>query len=200
MKQNIATKIIQWFKSIFLGDNREPWYNRNFTELLLFILIVVIKRLFLPLHGPLTDFQKIIMVLLFFITFVWLLLIVLDLHKPIWLKTFASLWILFELFYALYFYSNADWKNLTLVFLNKSVMEGQWTLMFQGLKTTLILALFSIVLSTLLGLLLAILREMKNKVITALIIGYLNFFRVMPIIVILMFIYFGLPSLNIYFD
>lgn len=157
--------------------------------------------LLLPDPGTeLNLFQKGVIVLIVSISLIWLFAILLDKLKPIWLQSIAPMLLFIEIFLIVYFYSGGDFDNLAFVFANEKVMDGQWGMLFQGLKMTIILALFSIVFSTLGGLLLAILRAMNNKIISAIIIAYLTFFRVMPLLVILMFIYFGLPSLNIYLD
>ena len=79
-------------------------------------------------------------------------------------------------------------------------MEGQWSLLFSGLWVTLEIALVAIILSTLFGLLVALIRIGNNKVLNMLLIAYLEFCRATPIIVALIVVYFGLPFLNVTFS
>ena len=86
------------------------------------------------------------------------------------------------------------------IFFNIEVMEGQWSLLFSGLWVTLEIALVAIILSTLFGLLVALIRIGNNKVLNMLLIAYLEFCRATPIIVALIVVYFGLPFLNVTFS
>lgn len=86
------------------------------------------------------------------------------------------------------------------IFFNMDVMEGQWGLLFSGLWVTLEIAAVSIVLSTIFGLFVAILRVQEGKLLGALLIGYLEFCRAIPIVVALIVVYFGLPFLNVTFS
>jgi polar amino acid transport system permease protein len=61
-------------------------------------------------------------------------------------------------------------------------------------------AVVSIFFGTLIGLFLAVLRRFNNRLLNTIIILYVNFYRAMPIIVFLLFIYYGLPALNILLD
>lgn len=91
-------------------------------------------------------------------------------------------------------------KDLPQIFFNMDVMEGQWSLLFSGLWVTLKIALVSIVLSTLFGLLVALMRIGEDKLLNAILVGYLEFCRAIPIVVALIVVYFGLPFLNITFS
>lgn len=86
------------------------------------------------------------------------------------------------------------------IFFNIEVMEGQWSLLFSGLWVTLEIALVAIILSTLFGLFVALIRIGNNKVLNMLLIAYLEFCRATPIIVALIVVYFGLPFLNVTFS
>lgn len=66
-------------------------------------------------------------------------------------------------------------------------------LLFEGLLKTLELAVYSIVLSTIFGLLFGIVRTSKNKVLIFVSRLYIELFKVIPIIVWLFLAFFGLP-------
>lgn len=69
----------------------------------------------------------------------------------------------------------------------------------EGIKNTLIIALFSVVLGTLFGTLMAMLRMSKVKPLRYLATAYIEFIRGTPLMVQLMFIFYGLPMTGIVF-
>lgn len=93
-----------------------------------------------------------------------------------------------------------SFSDLPRIFFNMDVMEGQWSLLFSGMWVTLEIALISIVLSTVLGLFVALIRIGEDKLLNAFLIAYLEFCRATPIVVALIVVYFGLPFLNVTFS
>ncbi len=69
----------------------------------------------------------------------------------------------------------------------------------QGVANTLIIAFFAVLLGTLLGTLLAVLKMGKFKPTRWLASAYIEFIRGTPLMIQLMFIFYGLPMLNITF-
>jgi His/Glu/Gln/Arg/opine family amino acid ABC transporter permease subunit len=96
--------------------------------------------------------------------------------------------------------SEFNFDEIRHIFFNMQVMEGQWGLLFSGLWVTVQIAVVSIILSTIFGLLVAILRIHSNVFTNAVLIAYLEFCRATPIVVALIVVYFGLPFLNITFS
>ena len=76
-------------------------------------------------------------------------------------------------------------------FFNLEVMYKSRYLLWLGFKVTLQLSFVSLVFAALLGLFLAFLRSIKNRVVTGLIIVYVDLFRALPTIVLFMLVYFG---------
>lgn len=107
---------------------------------------------------------------------------------------FSVLGILLLLFLR-YNVSNGD--EINNLFFNVAVIKKAWPYLALGFKTTIYLAVSAAILSTIIGLMLAIFRSFDNKVLNFFIIAYVDFFRAIPIIVLLMLIYYGLPFLNI---
>ena len=70
---------------------------------------------------------------------------------------------------------------------------------FDGVKNTLILAALSVVLGAVFGTLLAIMRMCKIKPLKWLAVAYIEFFRGTPLMVQLMFIFYGLPMIGVTF-
>ena len=56
-----------------------------------------------------------------------------------------------------------SFSDLPRIFFNMDVMEGQWSLLFSGMWVTLEIAVISIVLSTVLGLFVALIRIGEDK-------------------------------------
>ena len=82
-------------------------------------------------------------------------------------------------------------------FFNASVISQSLPLILSGFGITVLVSLLVIVVGLGLGLLLTIVRTMEVRVVNALIIAYVDFFRTMPQLVVLVLIYFGLPYLDI---
>ena len=71
------------------------------------------------------------------------------------------------------------------------------TFFAEGIKNTLIIAFFSVVLGTIFGTLMAMLRMSKVKPLRYLATAYIEFIRGTPLMVQLMFIFYGLPMTGI---
>jgi len=78
-------------------------------------------------------------------------------------------------------------------FLNIDVMYRSRIILLMGLKNTVLLALASLVFASLLGLFLAVLRELRNRPLNLLIIAYVDLFRALPTIVLFMIVYYMTP-------
>ncbi len=75
-------------------------------------------------------------------------------------------------------------------FTNNVIKEQRYLLLLSGLKTTLMIAALSAVLGTLLGMLTCAMRISRHGVLRALAGGYINLFRGVPVLVVLMFTYY----------
>lgn len=69
----------------------------------------------------------------------------------------------------------------------------------EGVKNTLIIALFAVVLGTVLGTLMALLRMSRFKPARAIATAYIEFVRGTPLMIQLMFVFYGLPMTGIQF-
>ena len=83
------------------------------------------------------------------------------------------------------------------LFFNLEVIEKAWPYLKMGFWTTVSLSLCSALLSTTIGVALAVFQSFNNRVLNFFIVAYVDFFRAIPLIVLLMLIYYGLPFLNI---
>ncbi len=70
-------------------------------------------------------------------------------------------------------------------------------LLWTGLQTTLLLTATSALLAIAVGTLLGVLRVGPNAVLRELSAGYIEFFRNIPLLTVLFFLYFGLPAVDL---
>ncbi len=83
--------------------------------------------------------------------------------------------------------------------LDFSFLSRYWTFYLTGAKNTLLLALFAVVLGTCLGLIIAIARISKNRLLRIVGTAYVEFIRGTPLLVQLFIIYYGLQAIGIRF-
>lgn len=90
--------------------------------------------------------------------------------------------------------------NLIDTFFNAEVLQSTWPLLMQGLLLTIKLSLVIVPLSAILGLLIACVHYQGHRVVNRVILLYVDFFRAFPPLVLLIFIYYGLPFLGAQFN
>lgn len=84
-------------------------------------------------------------------------------------------------------------------FFNIEIMAKSWRIILAGLSNTVQVAVVALVCAALVGLALAVLRGLKNKVLNLLIIIYVDLFRALPTIVLFMLVYYMLPFFGLSF-
>jgi len=84
-------------------------------------------------------------------------------------------------------------------FFNIEIMAKSWRIILAGLSNTVQVAVVALVCAALVGLALAVLRGLKNKVLDLLIIIYVDLFRALPTIVLFMLVYYMLPFFGLSF-
>jgi len=82
-------------------------------------------------------------------------------------------------------------------FLNFSILAEAWPTVLQGFGLTVLISLQVIALGVGAGLGLAVLRSMKLRVMDWLIVGWVDLFRTLPQLVIIIVLYFGMPYLGL---
>ncbi|MGA7279737.1 MAG: amino acid ABC transporter permease [Desulfocapsaceae bacterium] len=120
-----------------------------------------------------------------------------DNKKPEILKMFVALLLIAVLCWLFYRYSGAEWGRLKDFFFNWETLEGNWWILWQGLEVTLLLALISGIGSILTGLLIAVLRTLHSPTLNFFLKIYVDVFRSIPMIVVMVFIFFALPFMGI---
>jgi polar amino acid transport system permease protein len=186
-----------------------PWFRRY--EFLIPALLTILAIMFfaLPAKTLPTGSQWVSIIAIYLVYVFITILILADREKPLWLKNITAMGIIIILGWFFYRYSAARWERLGEVFLNFEVMSKgdmfssgnsitNWQLMGRGLVTALKVFSLSALFGTMLGLFVAVLRELvRDKVLNFFIIAYVDFFRAMPMIVMLLVVYSALPYTGI---
>lgn len=178
-------------------DSALPWYRRKTVLFSAFIGLILIGSFFLPMKGSLNFAQTTLALSIFLATMVLTIIVLIDRTKTPFVQGLFTTFLILQIAYAIYAYSGANFGNMGHVFFNRQVMQGNWHLFLEGLVVTIQIAFFSILFATTLGIILSVFRMMHNKMITAAIVVYVNLLRAVPPIVIIFFIYYALPTLNI---
>lgn len=82
-------------------------------------------------------------------------------------------------------------------FFNLSVMAKAWPTVLQGFGLTVLVSILVIALGLGLGLGLAVLRSMRLRVADVCIVAYVDLFRTLPQLVIIIVLYFGMPYIGL---
>ena len=82
-------------------------------------------------------------------------------------------------------------------FFNLEIVSRVWLYLLRGLGTTALLSLMVVPLGLAGGLAVAVLWSLRRRWLNWALIVYVDFFRAFPPLVLLLFIYFGLPFLGI---
>jgi len=91
-------------------------------------------------------------------------------------------------------------SGLIQTFLNGDVMLRALPMLGRGLVNTIYLAITAIVIGTVCGVLICIARLYGPKVVRLLAVGFIDIFRALPILVVLIVIYYALPFVRIRLD
>lgn len=91
----------------------------------------------------------------------------------------------------------SNWDRFLDTFFNARVMEKYWPDILYGMVVTIELAVLVVIAGITSGLVLALLRALGFRPFNWLLIFVVDVFRALPPLVIIVLIYFGLPSLDI---
>ncbi|MDD7384085.1 MAG: amino acid ABC transporter permease [Actinomycetaceae bacterium] len=79
------------------------------------------------------------------------------------------------------------------------LVTNYWPFFLQGVRATLIIALFTVIFGLILGIVLTLMRLSRFRLLRWPANAYVEFFRDTPLLVQLMFIFYGLPMVGIQF-
>lgn len=80
--------------------------------------------------------------------------------------------------------------------LDFSVVANHWPVFWNGLLVTVLLAALSTIVGTALGIGLALAKQSKNKILQKITGAYCDFFRLIPLLVLLIWVYYALPIIS----
>ena len=92
----------------------------------------------------------------------------------------------------------SQWERFVDTFFNRAVIVQYLPDIFQGIWITLELSILIVIFGTLLGSFLAVLRVYKIFPLSITIIIFADVFRALPPLVLILIVFFGLPSAGIY--
>ncbi len=174
------------------------WLRQPSSVVFSFVLLVGYAFLLLPdkeTASPIVFYASINIFIVLVLAFTGMVLA--DNKKPEILKMFAALLLIAVLCWLFYRYSGAEWGRLKDFFFNWETLEGNWWILWQGLEVTLLLAFISGIGSILTGLLIAVLRTLHSPTLNFFLKIYVDVFRSIPMIVVMVFIFFALPFMGI---
>jgi polar amino acid transport system permease protein len=187
----------------------QPWFRRYELLIPALLINIAIMVFVLPPKSLPSGGQWIGIIASYLIYLILTVLILADREKPLWLKNITALGIVFIFGWFFYRYSAARWERMGQIFFNFEIMSkgdflasgtslSNWELMRGGLFMALRVFSLSALFGSLLGLFIAVVREVVNdKVLNFFIIAYVDFFRAIPMIVMLLVVYSALPFLGI---
>lgn len=174
-----------------------PIIRKNQFILSYLAFLVFFGLFLLPNKGTPQPIELGLVVLYFLLVVVWAAIVLTDELKSDKIKTAIAFGIFIVLAWLYYRYSTARWSEMTQLFFNVGVIKKAWPYLVQGFWTTILLAISAAVVSTVIGLLLAVFRSFNNPVLNFFIVLYVDVFRAIPIIVLMMVIYYAFPFMNI---
>jgi len=119
-----------------------------------------------------------------------------DKSAPLWVQNLSALALIVLAAAAFFRWADADWDRIGYLFFNVEVMSrpGAMMRMLSGLWIAVQVFLFSLILATLLGLFMAVVRSILNDALLNFFIdAYVDVFRAIPPIVLLLVTYSALP-------
>ena len=174
------------------------WVRRPLFLALAFVVLVAYAYFLLPTKDVSPPFW-------FYFSISFFIILVLaysgnilaDRDNPEFLKMTVALLLIAVMCWLFYRYSGAQWDRLREFFFNWEKLEGNWWILRDGLGVTLFLALISAVGSVLVGLLVAVLRAYNSPTLNLFLKTYVDIFRSVPMIVIMVVLFFALPFAGI---
>jgi polar amino acid transport system permease protein len=90
-----------------------------------------------------------------------------------------------------------SWSRFTDAFFKWELIERYFPAIMKGMAVTIEIAAAVVITGIVLGLALAILRAFRLRVLDALIVVFVDVFRALPPLVLVLLVYFGLPNVGI---
>lgn len=187
-----------------LIDNKEKYFVRvfffreNWFIGLLFVTLFLYAAFLLPPTMQKPQGKNAVSVFFFVVLLTSVVFFILTDHrKPLLIKRLMSVGLIIVFCTLFYFYSGAKWNLIITRFFNLEALDGILLIYWSGLKISLILTLSSIGFAVFIGLIIGVLRSLHNPVFEIFLSIYVNVFRSIPLIALMIFIFYALPFLSI---
>jgi polar amino acid transport system permease protein len=92
---------------------------------------------------------------------------------------------------------SGDQSGFVFTFLNLAIAEQYWPNILAGVWITVSVSAAVVVTGTVWGLLLAVLRALEVRAVSLIVVAFADIMRSLPPLIILIVLYFGLPSLGL---
>lgn len=176
------------------------WVRRYEFILATLALLILYAVFLLPGNDASLTYRWVSLGTFLLLALAWSANVLVDRDKPEWLQGLVAFGLVFLLAWLFYRYSGTEWDKLGRSFFNLEKMKGSWPELFAGLLVTLKLAALSAVFSLLIGLAIAVLRSLESQTLNIFMIAYVDLFRSIPMIVLMVVVYYALPYLGIALD
>ena len=181
--------------------SKQPWYWYQKAVFLwgLSAVLVAMALFVLPAAGTKLGLLGWLGILLYIaVCAVPMVVLTLDRRRPQIAGTCAALGFIAVLGLVFYRYSGAQWGLFGQMFFNKELLLETWPILLGGLQNTLLIFICSAILSVTVAPIIAIIRTLNNPIFNFVIDAFVDVFRSLPILVLVIFIYYALPFLEIH--
>lgn len=174
------------------------WYQRNAFLGGLVLFLVLIAVLCIPPVGAPSSWQWMLLVAYMALCAVPMVVTTIDRRRPPWIGATAALLFLAVLGTVFYRYSGAQWDVLGVMFFNRELLFEVWPLLLDGLWNSVRIFVVAAFFSVTVAPVVAVIRTLNNPIFNFVIDWYVDIFRALPILVLVIFIYYALPFLEIH--
>lgn len=178
--------------------NSGSFYKETWFVILWVGLTFIYARFFLPpiMKKPNTIGQLSIAIFVVLICGLFFFILT-DYRKSILLKRLSSILILVIFGVLFYFYSGAKWNLIVEKFFNLKALHGILPIYLSGLIISLKLTIMSIGFAVFFGLIIGVLRSFHNPVFEIFFSLYVDLFRAIPLIALMIIIFYAFPFLGL---
>jgi polar amino acid transport system permease protein len=173
------------------------WVRRIEFIIVTFLLLVAYAIFLLPGKETTGILSYLSIGVFIILALSWSGIILSDGERPEWLQGLVAFGLVGVACWLFYLYSGTQWEKLGSSFFNFDKMVGNWGQLLKGLLVTLELALISAFFSLLVGLIIAVLRSFGSRTLNLFLVAFVDLFRSIPMIVLMVVLFFALPYLGI---
>ena len=173
------------------------WVRSPAFIVISFILLVAYAIFLLPQKVAPSLLANLSLGVFIILALTWSSNILSDKDKPELLKGVVAFCLIGVLGWLFYRFSGAHWDKLQSSFFDLNLLNGNWDYLLSGLLVNLEIALMSVVFTIFIGLLVAIIRFRGDRTVNRFLAAYVDFFRSIPMLVLMVVLFFALPYTGI---